>query len=147
MSLPGVIYSVARLYRGNPGDGDPGMYKNPLSLKVALQFGLIYAVVVFVVKMATVWFGGTGLVVASFISGLTDLDAISLSLSNLLRDGQIDPALAAQGVVLAAVANSIMKGVLAASLGDSALRRRVLVILGATAAIGLLSIGLRLLAL
>ena len=143
MSLPGGIYSCVWLLSGKSGSGEPGTYKNPLSLRVALQFGLLYAVVVFAVKMATVWFGGTGLVVASFISGLTDLDAISLSLSNLLRDSQIAPGLAAQGVVLAAVANSIMKAGLAAGLGAPSLRQRVLLILGSTAAIGLISIGLR----
>ena len=145
MSLPGAVYSISRLWRGKSGSGEPVIYKNPLSLKVAIQFGLLYAVVVFAVKMAGVWFGGGGLVIASFLSGLTDLDAISLSLSSLLRDAQIAPALAAQGVVLAAVANSIMKAGLAASLGDAALRQKVVVILGSTALIGLLSVGLRLL--
>lgn len=143
MSLPGGVYSAVRLWRGSAGGGEPAAYKNPLSLKVALQFGLLYAVVVFVVKMAVVWFGGAGLVVASFLSGLTDLDAISLSLSNLLQGGQIAPALAAQGVVLAAVANSLMKAGMAAALGDAALRRRAGIIMGLTAAIGLISIGLR----
>jgi len=143
MSLPGGIYSALRLWRGLSGSAAPGPYKNPLSLKVALQFGFLYAAVVAVVKLAAVWFGGAGLLVASFLSGLTDLDAISLSLSNLLASAQIEAPLAAQGVVLAAVANSLMKAGLAGALGAPALRWRAGLILGATAAIGTLAIVLR----
>jgi uncharacterized membrane protein (DUF4010 family) len=41
-----------------------------------------------------------------------------------------------QGIVLGAVANSLLKATLAASLGDRALRRKTLLVLGTTAAIG-----------
>ncbi len=143
MSLPGVIFAGCRLWCGSGSATTAAEYRNPLSLKVALQFGALYAIVVFVVKVAASWFGGTGLLVASFISGLTDLDAISLSLSNLLRDGQIPLTLAMQGIVLAAVANSLLKATLASTLGTPVLRRRTLLILGATAVIGTASVLVR----
>ena len=99
--------------------------------------------VVLVVKIAATWFGGAGLLAASFISGLTDLDAIALSLSNLLRDGQVPALLAIQGIILGTVANSLLKAALAASLGDRALRRKSLLVLGSTAAIGVGSVLVR----
>lgn len=136
MSVPGMVFAGWR-FRHKQGAGEAsGVYKNPLNLKVALQFGALYAAVVFVVKLAVSWFGDAGLLIASFLSGLTDLDAISLSLSNLFRDTHVSTTLAVQGIILGAVANSIMKAALAASLGDRVLRRLTLLVLGATAAIG-----------
>lgn len=143
MSLPGAIFAGCRFWHGAGSTGTATEYRNPLSLRVAIQFGVLYAFVVFVVKIAAAWFGGAGLLVASFISGLTDLDAIALSLSNLLRDAHIPVALAMQGIVLAAVANSLLKAVLAASLGDRILRRKTLLLLGSTGAVGIASVVLR----
>jgi len=136
MSLPGVAFSGWHLWRGSGNALTSTEYRNPLSLRIALQFGALYAIVVLIVKIAATWFGGAGLLVASFISGLTDLDAIALSLSNLLRDGQVPAVLAMQGIVLGAVANSLLKATLAASLGDRVLRRNTILVLGSTAAIG-----------
>jgi len=143
MSIPGAVFAGWRFCCGAASSEASGVYKNPLSLKVALQFGALYAAVVFAVKLAVLWFGGAGLLIASFLSGLTDLDAIALSLSNLFRDTQVTMTLAAQGIVLAAVANSIMKAALAFSLGDRVLRRFTLLVLGATAVIGLGSVLVR----
>jgi len=136
MSLPGAAFAGFRLWRGTGASPANSPYKNPLSLKVALQFGLLYALVVLVVKAAAKWFGGAGILIVSFVSGLTDLDAIALSLSNLLRDAQVSLGLAAQAIVLAAVANSLLKAALAATLGSPELRRKTLYLLGTTAALG-----------
>ena len=136
MCVPGAAFAAWTLSRNPPKGKSPGEYTNPLSLKVALQFGALYAAVVFLVKAASLWFGGAGLLAASFLSGLTDLDAIALSLSNMSREKQAVVSLAARGIVLAAIANTLMKATLAATLGDRFLRRWVLVVLGMTAAIG-----------
>ncbi|MDX2079891.1 MAG: MgtC/SapB family protein [Terrimicrobiaceae bacterium] len=145
LSLPGAIYAWTRwMHRGNESPAEGGRYRNPLSLKVAIQFGVLYAVVVLLVKVASAWFGGAGVMVASFLSGLTDLDAISLSLSNLSGNGGIAVPLAIQGILLATVANSLMKAGLAASLGSPELRRRTLLVLGVTAALGVAAMLVRL---
>jgi uncharacterized membrane protein (DUF4010 family) len=140
MSVPGAAFAAWRFWCGQPSGEGGGIYKNPLSLKVALQFGALYAAVVFVVKLAALRFGGAGLLIASFLSGLTDLDAIALSLSNLFHNSQVPASLAAQGIVLAAVANSILKAVLAASLGDPILRKLTILVLGSTAVLGIAAI-------
>jgi len=137
MSVPGVVFAISRILRPRASDTGPAAYKNPLSLKVAIHFALLYAAVVFFAKAGAARFGEAGLLAVSFLSGLTDLDAISLSLSNLVRGGSLAEAAAVQGIVLAAVANSLMKAGLAAGLGSPALRRRTLYVLGLTAALGL----------
>jgi len=137
MSLPGLAYAAWHFFRPHQQSANSGAYRNPLSLKVAMQFAAIYAIVVFVVKAANVHFGQAGILVASFLSGLTDLDAIALSLSNLFITGGVSIPFAGACIVLAAVANSFTKLALACGLGDRQLRSRVALLLGSTILIGL----------
>jgi len=81
---------------------------NPLSFKTALAFGGIYAVVIFFVHMAQSNFGDAGLMAVAGLSGLSDIDPVTLSLSDISR-GQVTADIAAQGILLAAAANSSVK--------------------------------------
>ncbi len=137
MSIPGAAFAAWQFLHRRPSGGGEGDYKNPLSLKIALQFAALYAVVVFVVKAANATVGDAGLLAASFLSGLTDLDAIALSLSNVFRGGGLDSQFAIACIVLAAVANSLTKLGLVWALGERGIRRRITALLGATILIGL----------
>ena len=106
--------------------------RNPLSLRIAIQFAILYALIVLLVRWADDAFGGAGVYWASFFSGLTDLDAISLSISQLERGGKITPEGAAKAVLIAGGANSLLKAAMAISLGDRTMRRPVALVLGST---------------
>ena len=56
---------------------------NPFELGQAIKFGLLFGVVTVVAKAAEVYLGETGLYLAGAVAGLTDVDAISLSMANL----------------------------------------------------------------
>jgi uncharacterized membrane protein (DUF4010 family) len=137
MSLPGIAVTLWHFRHPGARRQSSENYRNPLSLKVALQFAALYAVVVFVVKAANANFGGAGLLVASLLSGLTDLDAISLSISNLFSGNGVSLRFAGACIVLAAVANSFTKLTLAWFLGDRQLRKKIFLLLGTTILIGL----------
>jgi uncharacterized membrane protein (DUF4010 family) len=111
---------------------------NPLSLVTAIKFALLYAIIAFLVKAATQLDWQAGLIPLSFVSGLTDMDAISLSMATSLRDATVARELAARAVIIAAVANSLLKAGLAAGLGSPTLRRRAGGVLFATAVVGTL---------
>jgi uncharacterized membrane protein (DUF4010 family) len=113
---------------------------NPLGLPTAIKFALLYALISFLVKAATHAGWQTGLLPLSFASGLTDMDAISLTLANNLKTGAIPLPLATQAVIVAAVANSVLKAALAVGFGSPALRRHVAVVLGLTAVAGVIAI-------
>lgn len=113
---------------------------NPLGLFTAMKFALLYALISFLVKVVTHSGWQTGLLPLSFASGLTDMDAISLTLANSLKTGAIPLSLATQAVILAAVANSVLKAAFAIGLGSPTLRRHVTVVLGLTAAVGVIAI-------
>lgn len=137
MSVPGVGCALWQVFRRRPSPAREEAYKNPLSLRIALQFAALYAIVVLVVKAAEASFGEAGLLAASFLSGLTDLDAIALSLANLFGSGNQSANFLIACIVLAAVANSATKLGLAWVLGEPGLRRRVAALLGATILVGL----------
>ena len=139
MAVPALVYTVWHLWFAPRSDkttvASPAM-SNPLSLVTAIKFALLYAIIAFLVKAATALELQSGLLPLSFISGLTDVDAISLSMANNLRSATVTLELASSAVVIAAVANSLLKAVLAASLGSPLLRLRAGSVLVATALVG-----------
>ncbi len=142
MALPGMAFSAANrrsFVAGNATGDGPREIRNPLSLRVAIQFALLYALIVLGVQWANANFGGGGVYWVSFLSGLTDLDAISLSLSQTARGGGIDLENATRAILVAAGANSLLKLGLAASLGGATMRMPVSIVLGATAALAALA--------
>jgi len=102
-------------------------FNNPFELGPAIKFGLIFTAVLALAKAARTWFGDTGLYVSSFVSGLADVDAIALTVAELsLRPDELSLTAAADAVVLAAVANTLSKGMIVMLLGSSALRKFIL---------------------
>ena len=87
MALPAVVFGAWFLWRGS-GRGAavtaPAMH-NPLSLRTAIKFALLYAAFAFLVKAATQLDWDRGLLPLSFVSGLTDMDAIALSSDSCVR--------------------------------------------------------------
>lgn len=137
MSIPGCVFIVRQITKKHE-EATAAAYQNPLNLRVALQFGALYAVVLVIVKVAAVSFGQVGLLVASGIAGLTDLDAISLSLSNLLRDNQIQTVVAANGILVALIANTSLKATFACMLGSKELSKKIIATLGRVLGTGML---------
>ena len=112
--------------------------KNPFSLIAASKFGLLFAVVLVAVELTRRSFHGAGLIVVSALAGLTDVDAITLSMTRLGQDhSQITIALTA--IVAGTLANTVTKCGMALVLGSTALRRRVLPTSAAVLAIGILA--------
>jgi uncharacterized membrane protein (DUF4010 family) len=119
--LPGFWYLWAqRSYEG----GSKSPLKNPLEMKTALGFGAVLALVMLLGKALKAWFGDAGVYALSAASGVTDVDAITLS---LVRMTQEDLAIrtAVLGIVIAGSVNNIAKGTMAVALGGSTLLLRV----------------------
>ena len=100
--------------------------RNPLSLKLAIKFALIYAVIVFLIKAVSEWGHGAGFYPVAFLSGLTDMDAIALSLVHAEQAGNVARTLAVGGILTGALANSLFKTGLGLWLGAPELRGRLL---------------------
>jgi uncharacterized membrane protein (DUF4010 family) len=116
-------------------EGADPVLRNPFELRQAVTFGLLYGVVLFVAKAAQQFAGRAGLYVSSVLAGLTDVDAITLSLVDMHRGGLPGRA-AATAIMLAAVTNTVVKSVIALSVGGVAVGRPVAATMGTGLALG-----------
>jgi len=98
----------------------------PSELKSAVIFGLLYAVVLLVVAAAREHFGDSGLYIAAAISGLTDMDAITLSTSRLVSTASLDTSTAWRMIIVAGMANMLFKAGLVLVLGARSFIKPVL---------------------
>ncbi|MBI3665901.1 MAG: MgtC/SapB family protein [Acidobacteria bacterium] len=115
---------LAYLLRGRqelelaPQDGDDHVeLRNPFRVLPALKFGLLFTAILFLGRAAAANVGPDALYGTSFFAGLVDADAISVTLSDLLRHGNITLRTAVGGVLLALVANGVLKTIIAAYAG------------------------------
>jgi uncharacterized membrane protein (DUF4010 family) len=124
-----VCTLIARL--SARGDSAPlPSQENPTQLKSALIFAAMFAGILFVSAAAQHYFGNRGIFVVSFLSGLTDMDAIALSVGGLLRSGSLDSRSAVRAILIAFIANTIFKSAMAGALGGRALLVRLAPLMG-----------------
>ena len=113
--------------------------KNPFSLRPALIFGLLFLIILFVSKIADIYFGSSGLYIASVISGVADVDAITISMAILARD-TISPDVAVTAITLAAISNTVIKFLIAMFFGTRKFGYIIGVIFAVIISVGLLTI-------
>lgn len=94
--------------------------KNPLELNTALKYGLLLMVILVVVRGAEQWFGDAGVYSVAAISGLADVDAVSISLA---RSSQhtLGLQVASFGVLIAVFMNTMVKVCITWLIGGRAL--------------------------
>lgn len=97
----------------------------PLNLKKAFFFGLLYSGILFLVSYANSKLGTKGIYVSSAVAALTDIDAITISVSKLAGDSF--SILTAQNVILlATLCNTVVKVGISLSVGSKNLRKYIL---------------------
>ena len=138
LALPGMVYALWFQFFKNPDHSTVGRtaITNPLSLKIALQFAFLYIIIVFISRAAINGYGQAGLYWTSFFSGLTDLDAITVSTSQMAGKGAITPETSSRAILIGCLANTLLKGGLACFLGSPQLRKPILTTFGITLLLG-----------
>jgi uncharacterized membrane protein (DUF4010 family) len=140
MALVG-LGACAFLYRRSAAQnaGEPLQLKNPVSLSAAFEFALIFAAVMAGSKLASHYLGSAGVYAAALVAGTADMDAIALSMAEMAGD-QVPLTVAATGVVLAGISNTVVKGGMAVALGSWGYARIVVASFAAILAAGGLSL-------
>jgi uncharacterized membrane protein (DUF4010 family) len=123
MAAVNLGLSAVALFRVRSGARELPEQDDPTRITAALVFGALYGVILFAVAAAKEHFGEAGLYLVSTISGLTDVDAITLSVANLADAGRVDVATAWRAILIAVQANLLFKGGLALALGGLPLLR------------------------
>ncbi len=98
--------------------------QNPLNLKDALKFAVFYSFILILVAFAQAHLGNAGVYLTSAVSGLTDVDAITISLSGL-SGREMPPAVAATAILIAALANTLTKYGICIVAGNGAFVRAI----------------------
>ena len=104
-------------------DIDPG---KPLNLKAAVVFGVLYTIITIAVAYANNVFGEEGIYVASGIAGLSDVDAITISVSKLAI-GSISALSAQNAILIATISNTLVKMGIAIATGSNELRKYIFI--------------------
>ncbi|MBL8919941.1 MAG: MgtC/SapB family protein [Myxococcaceae bacterium] len=110
---------------------------NPFELGKAFQFGAFFVFILVVSRWATDTFGTAGTYLTGLLAGLTDVDAITLSMSNLVKSNGIESDVATRTIVIAVASNTAVKAGMAVVLGGWAFGRRIVEVSAATLVIGL----------
>jgi uncharacterized membrane protein (DUF4010 family) len=112
---------------------------NPLRLWTAIQMAVAFQVAMVILALVRDRWGSMGLYPAAAALGLTDMDALTVSMSTI--NGSVLPAIAARAIAIGVLANTFLKLGLTVALGKGRFRRIAapgLVALGAASVVGLL---------
>jgi len=112
--------------------------ENPSELKAAFFFAAMYALVLLAVGAAREFFGQGGLYVVAILSGLTDMDAITLSMTQLVNSDKTSAETAWRCVLVASMSNLVFKAAIVAVVGGRRMFWRIAISFGAAFAIGAL---------
>ena len=124
-------------FRLQQDKAQPTEHKNPSQLKPALVFGAMYALVLLLVAFVKDHFGDTAIYAAALISGLTDVDALTLSVASLFNQERLSADTSWRAILLATLSNLVFKAGAAGVLGGPRLFRIVGVAFGVTIVAGL----------
>ncbi len=134
-----AVWWLWRPAAGGTSDEEGPRFRNPLTLGIALQFGALYALIVFISALLLDRVSDASLVAVGAVSGINDVDAITLSMANLVRDG-LDPTSAARAVLAAVAVNTAVKGGLVLALGSRRVARITGLVLFPAAVVGVVAL-------
>jgi uncharacterized membrane protein (DUF4010 family) len=109
--------------------------ENPFSLTAAVKFAALFAVVLLAVKIVQEHFPPGGLYAVAALAGLTDVDAITLSMAEFAKSNEARIAVIA--IVTAALSNTLVKCAIAFAIGGAALGKPLLLATVLTLSAGL----------
>lgn len=130
----GLVWVWLRHEAEHPDGHEPALASNPLQVWPALQMALTFQVVLFLVAGVREMFGDAGLVATGAVLGLTDVDALTISMARSTAYG-VAPQTAAEAITVGILANCVLKGAVAVVLGSRSFGRRAGLALAAMAAV------------
>jgi uncharacterized membrane protein (DUF4010 family) len=138
----GLMLAVCCLIAGGmvffsrKGDAEMPEQNNPAEFKPAFIFAAMYGLVLMGVAYAKEQFGSGGLYAVAAISGLTDMDAITLSTAQMAERNGVETSLVWRAILIASMARFIFKFGVASALGSRPLALRVGVVFALALASG-----------
>jgi len=140
--LIGVASLAVRWRRNADTRHEPKGVTNPLQIGPALQMAAMFQIVLFAVSGVSRMFGDSGLRIAGAVLGLTDVDALTISMTASATAGTA-PATVAAAIAIGILANCLMKALVAIVLGTPLFRRITAGVLVAMATTIVVALGVK----
>jgi uncharacterized membrane protein (DUF4010 family) len=115
-------------------------FNSPFALGPALKFGLFFGFVLYIAKLFQILFGDTGIYIASLVSGLADVDAITITMASLANTGDVTSVVAVSAITIAVCSNTVVKGGIAYLFGAKEFGMIIMKVFGAMLAVALIAI-------
>jgi uncharacterized membrane protein (DUF4010 family) len=126
MTAAGLMFGLLMERLAQPAAAPPATgLRNPFRIFPALKFGALFALILLAGKAAAGMFGGGAVYVASTLAGSLDVDAVAVTAADLVTTGRIGAQAGALSVILALLANAVVKSAIAASTAGGAFARRL----------------------
>ncbi|MFH1284052.1 MAG: MgtC/SapB family protein [Candidatus Peregrinibacteria bacterium] len=119
-----VIFWVKKEKPSGKVSGKLKELKSPFSLWPAVKFGIFFAVILFFVNFGKAMMGNSGIYITSIVSGFADVDAITVSMANISKNG-LPASVAVNAITLAAMTNTLIKGFLFVIFGSRKVSLRI----------------------
>ena len=119
--LGALILAIGMRRSERPPAAEPAP-RNPLQLTAALQMAVLFQIVLMAVHVARERWGASGVFTAAAVLGLTDVDALTVSMAKDVASA-LSPAIAATAIAVGVLSNTVLKIVLALSFGSRGFRR------------------------
>ncbi|MBC6369001.1 MgtC/SapB family protein [Algoriphagus sp. AK58] len=113
--------------------------KKPLDLKSALVFGAIYSTILLLVSYANENLGERGTFISSAIAGISDIDAITISVSKLAGN-QLIMQIAGISILIATISNTLVKMGIGIYAGSIELRKKLILGYGVVFGAGIIAL-------
>lgn len=117
-----VVYLLRRRRPEEEGETNHPPVENPLQLGAALRMAVLFQAVLLGLELARDLLGDTGLVGTAALLGLTDMDALTFSMSRMAAESVGIP-LAARAILVGLTANTVLKLVVSLTVGAGSFRR------------------------
>lgn len=138
MGIAGLVVSGWFWHRSGHTERAPDIeFRNPFELSSAIKFAALFAIVLLGARAATEYLGRKGTYLAGVAGGLTDVDAITLSMASLSATGEVAERVAATTIYLGTVSNTVVKAGMATVVGGWVFGRQIAIAFAALIAAGL----------
>lgn len=124
--VTGALITALALLRPSAQNPEPALdqeFRSPLRLWSAIRMALAFQAALMAIAFVRDVLGETGVLATAALLGLTDMDALTLSMNRLGADASL-VSLAARAIGIGVIANSLLKLTVIVSLGAHAFRRR-----------------------
>ncbi len=127
IGLAGAAVIHRRADGTQSAEGEIQDIANPFELTTAFVFGAVLAIVLLAIHYLEGWLGSAGVYAAAAMSGVTDVDALTISVSRMVGDG-VSAANGAVAIFIAAAVNTVVKAGISLVAGGRRVGLRVIAV-------------------